>query len=469
MNAYADIVLFAVVFAVNLFLLGAIIAAGLGLSFRFIKNVSPRLRYIISVSVFLMAVALPFAVTLKIPFGQRSILTGFSEIKPQEDGKDSLKQAYAVIQESTGISDFNKTPENSSANFINDFTLFIAASVIGSVFPGLWISGIGYFLFREAAGFWQLRRARKGWTLASDWERENLLCPKEIALYFDENQSPGTVGFLYPVIVLPKNFPDDLLLDAQRLIAQHELAHARWRDPLIKYLLRLIRAFFWVSPTLWLLERLISSEREAAADHAAITYLSNESELKTKTLIYADTLVAVAKQFNSFGRQSGKPQTIGMGSGESELEHRIRRLLSSSQTTCLHIASATIVLVLTLAVLMVIPLAALSDKAISGQQERVMLIDDSVDQTMNNLPIGNQVSNLPQPDARVRSEKTNQQVPVSKPQGNEYSLRNEKLSRLTRLKGNFSPLNKLQTDTNRNEGLVRLKALEELGSIKQKK
>lgn len=376
MNAFSDIVLFAVVLAVNLFLFGAILAGGCALSLRFINDVSPRLRYIFSVFVFLLAVLIPCALTLNIPFGQRAILNALIEIKPFEQVTESLNQGDAHLK-SLQPQDLHQLPENSSVNRVTDFTLFVASTPIGSIFLGLWISGIGYLLVREAIAFQQLRRVRAGWTIASDLEHKILLCPNEIPLYFDENQSPGTVGFFSPVIVLPKTFPAELSLDAQRLITQHEVAHAQWRDPLIKCLLRLMLAFFWVSPALWWIERIVSREREAAADHIAITSVSSKSTIQITKLIYADTLVAIAKQVNTFPRESKNPPLIGFGTTESELETRICRLFSSSPTTRLQIVLATVSWVVTVALMMVTPLATHSKETIHWQTKTAVLTNKS--------------------------------------------------------------------------------------------
>jgi hypothetical protein len=146
------------------------------------------------------------------------------------------------------------------------------------------------------------------------------------------------------------------------------MAHARGRDPLVSFLLRLIRAVFWISPALWVLERVINSEREAGADRAAIVALSNESDFESVTISYAETLFIVAKKINSFEQQNGKSPVIGIGDG-SGLEKRIRRLLSSSQTTGLHIISAIAAGALTLTTAAVIPLADYSDKLVSLQKE----------------------------------------------------------------------------------------------------
>ena len=344
-----DIISFAVVLAINLFLLGVIIAAGLTLAFRFIENVSPRLRYIIAVLVFLLAIIVPLAATLNAP--------GASV----EDYMPAASITGEAITDGAGITELDRSPAAfSRPDPVNEITGIIAGSPVGGIFLLIWAIGFAYLLFREASGFRQLRLARRKWESATEAERTLLQCPEDISLYFSVDQSPGTVGSFNPVMVLPREWPDDLSVEAKRLVVQHETAHARWHDPLVNSFLRVVRAFFWVSPALSLIGRLIESEREAAADHAAITSLSNEPEMEARVLVYAETLMAVAKNLNSFG---GNRSTIGLKGSRSKLESRVRRLLSASRTSHLQIAAAAAAFVMSLAVMTVIPVAALPDKA----------------------------------------------------------------------------------------------------------
>ena len=224
------------------------------------------------------------------------------------------------------------------------------------------MTGIAWLICREAIGIRRLRQARRLWEPAAEAEQAALSCPKNIPLYFDERQSPGTVGLIRPAIVLPKYFAAGRPTAEKVLIVRHELAYARRRDPLVSFIARFLRALFWISPALWLLERRIDAEREAAADRAAIGFSPHEPEFETSAVNYADTLLAVAKELHFSGQRRRASPLIGIGTG-SALEIRIRRLLSASRTTGRHIAGACAVATLSGVMILIVPGAGFSEQS----------------------------------------------------------------------------------------------------------
>jgi TonB family protein len=102
----------------------------------------------------------------------------------------------------------------------------------------------------------------------------------------DELNSPITFGWLRPVIVLPKYFPD-LPEAQQRAVLTHELMHVRRRDWLFTIIEETIRAILWFHPAIWFLLARIQLEREQVVDHETITITGSRD-------VYLDTLLAVA-------------------------------------------------------------------------------------------------------------------------------------------------------------------------------
>ncbi|HEX8565147.1 MAG TPA: M56 family metallopeptidase [Pyrinomonadaceae bacterium] len=341
----SDPVLFAVNLAFNLLLFGCLIAAGVAVAFRLIKNANPRLRYLIAVAAFLFAAILPLAFTL---IGSVN-WDKFIETKNIGDGKsfDGIfsERTFAIAAEIASLPP-KPEPEKTLSDYLNNFTAALADSFAGKILFGLWVPGAIGFAFRDVFALWQLRKMGQFWREATVSERKELAVPDDISLRFGE-ESPATVGLFYPVIVLPKSFPDDLSLLQKRFIVRHELSHARWRDPLVNFILRLMRAAFWLSPALWMLEWIVAGERETAADRAAVGNRSpNESESENARLNYATTLISVAKHFNSDARRGSLlgANTVGLYNG-SILENRVRRLLArSSKTTNFRILLAAAIL-----------------------------------------------------------------------------------------------------------------------------
>jgi hypothetical protein len=131
-------------------------------------------------------------------------------------------------------------------------TVEIPRAAIFSLLPPVWVAGALLLLIREGTGHVLLRRLR-GTRAEHDLDGVPL---------FLSPHGPYTAGLLRPYIVLPPG-------DVDERVARHELAHARWRDPLVHAVLRLIAAIFWIAPV-WPFLRWAQREREAAADEAAM-------------------------------------------------------------------------------------------------------------------------------------------------------------------------------------------------------
>jgi beta-lactamase regulating signal transducer with metallopeptidase domain len=382
MSVSSDLILLIVNLAANLLLFGFFIAGGVAVSFRLIKNAHPRLRYVVTVTAFLLAACLPLTATLNGSIG----LTSFIEAKQTGNWNDIANDNYAV-QTSVGASEiisFEPAPEPEKTSYsLNNLTRFVADSFVGYFLFVLWIAGSACLLLRDVFAHRQITKARRAWRSATKRERKELAFPEGERLYFGE-ESPATIGFFYPAIVLPNRFPDNLSLAAKRSIIQHELAHARWRDPLVNAFLRAVRALFWISPAFWVLEKTAEIEREAAADFAAVAKSSaDKTDFEMDALDYATALVSVAKHFNSFSRRGFSSPEIGLNSGDI-LEDRVRRLLScSSRPTVFRISLASIIFAISLTGLLFIPIAFQPEEmkshtsaAIINNQESVELNSD---------------------------------------------------------------------------------------------
>ena len=80
---------------------------------------------------------------------------------------------------------------------------------------------------------------------------------------------PLTIGALRPVILLPAG-GRDWPRDWRKAVVDHEVAHVRCRDPLLQLLSELARAIHWYNPFVHLAGRQLRTERELAADDAAL-------------------------------------------------------------------------------------------------------------------------------------------------------------------------------------------------------
>jgi beta-lactamase regulating signal transducer with metallopeptidase domain len=327
MIGYFDIISFAIAFAVNLLMFGLVAAIGTAITFRLTETASsPRIRYLIAVGIFLLAAVAPLFLTIINAREKNSILQSSSELiemeKPDDDFQKERDTTESMIMSQKEVPSIAEKKSFSAISVtLDDFVFDAGQSRSAQFFLILWLAVSAGLLFREFIGHTKLRNLRKKLRSADALRRE-LICPDEIKLYVGEFENPCTIGLLRPVVILPNRFPFDISVESARRILRHEIAHARWRDPLVNAFLRIIRASFWISPGLWFIERLIRIEREAAADRdALLTDSADAAEAE-----YADSLV----KFAGFSAQVSKPNRFSTNAAmhfgnSSALESRVRR------------------------------------------------------------------------------------------------------------------------------------------------
>jgi hypothetical protein len=129
---------------------------------------------------------------------------------------------------------------------------------------------------------------------------------------------PITVGWLHPVVILPKNWQEwpPQQLDA---VLIHEREHVRRRDPLIQWLALVNRALFWFHPLSWWLERKLSVLAEEACDAVVLARGHKPQD-------YSEYLLDIARSVSRSGSRLG---IVGMAMPGSFLPQRIRQILNS--------------------------------------------------------------------------------------------------------------------------------------------
>jgi beta-lactamase regulating signal transducer with metallopeptidase domain len=292
----------------NLLLISSVLTAGLKLAFHAWNSISPRTRYLFCVGAFALSSVLP-------------VITTF--IWTAEERARHTLAATQLKQVTTGPQDSPAPARNST---------FRGAALLVQGFPRrivafIWLAGSFLLLARELASHLRLRSARNKWRPASHGVRQQLSWPSDVPLYVDsERVGPGAVGFIRPCVVLPCSLLLQLPATAMFRIALHELDHVRWRDPLANSVMRLALALGWPAAPLWSLYKMACSEREAAADRAAIHGEVPGVPETQSAVQYAQSLVVVARMC---ARNDGFNPAYGLEvslSGGRRLEERVQRL-----------------------------------------------------------------------------------------------------------------------------------------------
>lgn len=92
-------------------------------------------------------------------------------------------------------------------------------------------------------------------------------------------------------------------LDNVDFILKHELTHSRQKHSLDLILIRIVRAFFWFNPVVYLWERKMKENHEYLADRASISNV-NEAKLYSYALLSSHFGVSIPEIANGFNRPS---------------------------------------------------------------------------------------------------------------------------------------------------------------------
>lgn len=331
MSAYSHLTIPAVRLFLNLILFGSPIVIGIALAFRLTRVASPRVRYLIAVACFFAIAFLPVVRTsqkardssVNSGAASKALLSQANQTDLPEATSKSNAPAQNVI---TG----SQPARTTLYDQVDILVERVGESPLGFLLASLWILIATLLVGREVIGHILLLRIRRAWEPASSALCNELEWPHEVSLVTHSYEWPCTMGFIRPVVVLPAGLPLALPLEDTKRIARHELSHARWRDPLVNAVVRMVRALLWPSLPLWFLERIIRTEREVSADRAAIESTAPSSEVMRIIEGYSTALVSVAQ-----GCANRKvPRLYNSGAthiSTVRLEARIKRLFNFSQ------------------------------------------------------------------------------------------------------------------------------------------
>ena len=136
---------------------------------------------------------------------------------------------------------------------------------------------------------------------------------------------PLVLGWVRPTIVLPSSLAESSPGERADAVLIHELAHVRRTDYAWNVFLRLVQAFYWPHPLIWLLGRSNAELREKACDDLCIHELGGPAA-------YGETLVLVA---GGMSHRAGPALGQAMAR-QSRLGRRLARIARSrGESGCL--------------------------------------------------------------------------------------------------------------------------------------
>ena len=175
---------------------------------------------------------------------------------------------------------------------------------------GAWAAIAAWFLLRVVRGLWHLHVLRKSCipvdaggldarvreTLQrSRAKRPVRMCTSDLV------NIPTAVGFMKPLIIVPRWVMQELSADELNQILLHELAHLRRWDDWTNLAQKVVKALFFFHPAVWWIERRVSLEREMACDDVVIAetaspraYAECLTHLAERTLVRRSIALAQA-------------------------------------------------------------------------------------------------------------------------------------------------------------------------------
>jgi beta-lactamase regulating signal transducer with metallopeptidase domain/protocatechuate 3,4-dioxygenase beta subunit/thiol-disulfide isomerase/thioredoxin len=102
---------------------------------------------------------------------------------------------------------------------------------------------------------------------------------------------PLTIGWLYPVIIVPETMPRTAVPEIVDMVLLHELAHVRRGDFGWNVVCKLVRLFYWPHPLVWPVGRILCAVREQACDDLCVHGLGGAAVYRAALLDVASGLV----------------------------------------------------------------------------------------------------------------------------------------------------------------------------------
>lgn len=189
-----------------------------------------------------------------------------------------------------------------------------------------WCGGVLLALFSIAVGWLRLGKISRqahvlhdaGWKLLLNEVCENLRLRRPVLLLRSaDDVMPMTWGWLRPAVLLPAE-ADQWPVERRRVVLLHELAHVKRWDSLTQMATRIICAFYWFNPLVWLAARRMCVERERACDDLVLAGGSKASD-------YSEHLLEIARSFRRI------PQVTAIAMARSpQLVKRVQAIMDAN-------------------------------------------------------------------------------------------------------------------------------------------
>lgn len=284
---------------------GALLAAGLALALRRLRNASASDRHALACATLALMAIAPL-VTFRV-LGTNGPALGAS----------TALVAPATV--ATGSAVTNGTPERTAL----DFTTLPAGLLPWLPWvTAFWVCGVGLSALRLLGGWWRVHRwaTRETAAAPADWQERcdglgrRLGLRRRVPLRESSRiDGPLIVGWLRPMLVLPLGMLQSLPGLQVEALLLHELAHVHGRDPLIHLLQRAVETLLFYHPAVWWVSEQVRREREHRCDDRVVDAQGQGHSL-------AEALVTLAERMPT-------SEPLALAATDGSVASRVRRLL----------------------------------------------------------------------------------------------------------------------------------------------
>jgi bla regulator protein blaR1 len=191
------------------------------------------------------------------------------------------------------------------------------------IFIMIWGLGALIFNLRVIGGLLYIEKLKHEsillnyeWTARIQAIANNLHISRVITLAESSSiTSPIVIGFFKPIILIPISMCTCLPATQLETIFIHELMHIRRKDYLINVLQSFVEAIYFFNPFVWVISRIMRSEREHCCDDAVV-------ELRGSAREYVQALASLEEATLS---KSGL--SLSLAENKNQLLNRIKRIM----------------------------------------------------------------------------------------------------------------------------------------------
>ena len=284
---------------------GALLAAGLAVTQRRLRNASASDRHALACTTLALMAIAPLVTFWVLGSTGPSIASSAAVVAPA--------QSATVSVLATG-----------SAETIAPGSATLPASLLPWMpwITALWMIGVAVSALRLLGGAWRLNRwaTRETSPAPSEWQERCDSLGRRLGLRSQvplresaRVHGPLIVGWFRPILVLPLGMLQSLPGLQIEALLLHELAHVHGRDPLIHLLQRAVETLLFYHPAVWWVSEQIRREREHRCDDRVI-----EAQGEGHSL--AEALVTLAERAHS-------AEPLALAATDGSVASRVRRLL----------------------------------------------------------------------------------------------------------------------------------------------